>query len=532
MQRRRDVSRPPLTRRDLSRRDLLRRGALALPALASLPRLLLRGGAPASSGVAPAGVAPAGAAAGAAAGGRPGRPQRVLVVGAGLAGLAAAYELVALGHDVTVLEAQDRPGGRIRTLREPFGDGLYAEAGATDFTDGYQHLMRYVRAFSLPVAPLADSSLDIVYHLRGKRFEVRSGTEPQLAGWPFDLSPRERALGWTGMARKYFGVVKTIGSPTASGWQLEPWKRFDSMTVAQLLRQEEASSEAVEMLGDSLWFGYGWGSGSALHRLLSDLALFFLGETTLVLPGGMDQLPRAFAAALRGRIRYGVPVTAIRQQPGGVVAVVRRGAAEETLAAERLICAVPCPALRRLRFEPELPEARRRIVEQVEYTPVTRVYLQARQRFWRDAGATGDAFTDLPIRQVTEHPLVRPERAGARGILECHVKGPDAEPIAAMDRAAQLAWAVEHLERVHPGFRRHFETGTAVAWGADPWAGGGYAWWKPGQLTAWTPQLAAAEGRVHFAGEHTALLSRTMEGALESGNRAAREVHEAPGSAP
>jgi len=509
---------PP--RPGLTRRDLLRRGALSLPALAAWPHLAhaIAPPAPPAERLDPRGRTDH------AAGG----PLRVIVVGAGLAGLAAAYELVSLGHTVTVLEAQQRPGGRVHTLREPFDEGLYAEAGATDFSDGCHHCMRYVKVFDLPIEPLADSSLNVVYHLRGKRFEAKSGTEPQLAGWPFNLSPEEKAIGWSGMARKYFGVVKKIGDPTAPGWQLERWKSYDAITVAELLRRAGASDEALEMLGDSLWFGYGWSSGSALHRLLSDLALFFLGQSAKVIQGGCDLLPRAFAKALGERIRYGSPVARIEQRRGGVRAVVRRGGAEQAFDADRLVCTVPCPALRQVRFDPELPVARRRMIEQLEYTPVTRIYLQARRRFWRDAGDSGDAFTDLPIRQVAEHPLVRPANQGPRGLLECHVKGPEAERLAAMDRAAQLALAVQHLEQVHPGFKSHFEVGTAVAWGTDPWAGGGYAWWKPGQLTEWGPRLAAPEGRVHFGGEHTSLLGRTMEGALESGNRAAREVHEAP----
>ena len=113
-----------------------------------------------------------------------------------------------------------------------------------------------------------------------------------------------------------------------------------------------------------------------------------------------------------------------------------------------------------------------------------------------------------------------------RGILECHVKGPEAERIGALDPADQISLAVEHLSKLHPGLENVVETGISVSWHKDPWAGGGYAWWKPEQLTRWMPELARAEGRIHFAGEHTGVLARTMEAALESGYRAAREIHE------
>jgi monoamine oxidase len=502
-----------------TRRDLLKRAALALPALTTLPRL--------SSALEAPEPPPAGRG-----------PLQVIVVGAGLAGLAAAYELVALGHTVTVLEAQLRPGGRVHTLREPFAEGLYAEAGAIDFADGNRHCMRYVNAFDLPTATLAaNPPLAPVYHLRGKRLELKPGAAANPAHpahptntleWPFALTPEEKGLGINGMFGKYFAPVDKLGDPTDPAWRLAPWKSLDALTMAEFLKRQGASREAVELLGDSLWFGYGWSKVSALHRLLSDVALFCEGQSSKMIPGGNDRLPQAFARSLGDRIRYGVPVVKVLQEPGRVRVVFRRGQSEESLTGDRAILTAPCPALRKVLFSPELPERKRQILDQLEYNPVTRIYLQVKRRFWTDAGDAGNAFTDLPIQLVNEQPVVRPVGQGPRGILECHVKGPEAERLAAMDPKAQLALAIENLEKVYPGFKSQYESGTSVAWGADPWAGGGYAWWKPGQLTEWGPELARPEGRLHFAGEHTSALARTIEGALESGNRAAREVHMAP----
>jgi monoamine oxidase len=91
---------------------------------------------------------------------RSGRSTRVIIAGAGLAGLSAAFELVSAGHDVTVLEARTRPGGRVLTLREPFSDGLSAEAGTMAFSDSYQHLLRYAKLLNLPYAPFAPTQQD------------------------------------------------------------------------------------------------------------------------------------------------------------------------------------------------------------------------------------------------------------------------------------------------------------------------------------------------------------------------------------
>jgi monoamine oxidase len=514
-----------------TRREVLRRAALAAPAIAGLPRFasaLAAGPAAASDSPAAGAAGPAEAAPAPAR-----RPQRVIVMGAGLAGLAAAYELVEMGHTVTVLEARQYAGGRVHTLREPFDDGLYAEAGAIDFSASYRHLVRYVKILDLPTAPPQEGPQWVVYYLRGKRFAVKWDANTKEPDWPLPLTAEERQLGYNRMFQKYFAIIDKIGDPGAPGWSVEPWKSYDTMTLASFLKRQGASDAAVELLSDTLPFGYGWSQVSALHRLLSDIALFFLdaSQISMVIAGGNDRLPLGLAKRLGDRIHYGAAVVKVMQQPGRVRAVYRRnGGAEEWVDADRLICAAPCPALRNVEFQPELPAARRQILEQLEYNPVTRIYLQVKRRFW--TAELGDlwasAQTDLPIQNVFEDPLGRPAGLGPRGILECHVKGPVAVQLAAMDEPARIAFALDNMEKAYPGLKSNFERGTSVAWGTDPWAGGGYAWWKPGQLTSWAPELAKPSGRLHFAGEHTSLLGRTMEGALESGNRAAREVHAAP----
>jgi monoamine oxidase len=495
---------------EFTRRDLLKSLAVAAPSLA-LPGL--------ASALKPP---PAKSERGA--------PKSVIVVGAGLAGLAAAYELVARGHTVTVLEAQNRPGGRVQSLREPFADGLYAEAGAVEFSGSYRNLLRYVKALNLPVSPPEPTPLASVYHLRGRRFTARFGSKAAEPAWPFALNDEERKLGVNRMFQKYFGIVDQIGDPTLPGWKLDPWKSYDQMTMADFLRRQGATPGAIELLGDVVPFGNDWSRVSALHRLLSDVTLFYLGDDSAKksIPGGLDQLPRAFAKSLGDRIRYGVAVTKIVHQTGGVRAVFQDHGAERWLEADRLICTAPCPPLRKISFDPGLSAAKSRIIEQLEYLPVSRIFLQVNRRFWADAGESGFAATDLPIQKVNEAPFVRTGVRSERAILESYLRGPEAVRFAAMDEPARIALAVDNMEKVHPGFKRHFEVGTSVIWGSEPWAGGAFAWWLPGQLTSWMPELARAEGRIHFAGEHTSLLGRTMEGALESGNRAALEVHAAP----
>ncbi len=447
--------------------------------------------------------------------------KKVIVIGAGLAGLAAAYELTQAGHEVTVLEARLRPGGRVRTLREPFSDGLYAEAGARVFSDSYRRLLRYAKLLDVPFAPIPADAFASLYYLRGQRLTVKAG---EHVDWPYDLSAEERQLGPGGILMKHVSpVLKQIGDPTRPDWRLDPVKHYDQTTFNEFLRQQGVSSEALELLRRTFWFGEGSDTTSALQYLVAYLATFFQGQGLYAFRGGNDLLPRALAARLQDRIHYGTPVVKISHGPKGVEAVFQQGGAYHTLEAEHLICAVPFSHLRHMEVSPPFAPQEEAVIQELKYASVARIYLQVRSRFWEREKVTGSAYTDLPIMEVAEQPFPRPEPPTPRAILEAYVQGPEARRVAGMGAAERIEFALEHMEKVHPGLRQHVEGGTSKFWGH-----GGYTEFGPGQMTAWLPLAARPESPLHFAGEHTSHLAGTMEGALESGQRAAREVNEAP----
>lgn len=119
---------------------------------------------------------------------RKGAARKVLVIGAGLAGLSAAYELSQANHEVTILEARTRAGGRVQTLREPFADGMYAEAGAMYVYDNHDWTMKYIKLFGVALDPVAPPTLASLVHLRGHRMVMKPG---QSVVWPFAFSPDE-----------------------------------------------------------------------------------------------------------------------------------------------------------------------------------------------------------------------------------------------------------------------------------------------------------------------------------------------------
>ena len=446
---------------------------------------------------------------------------RVVVIGAGLAGLAAAYELARTGVEVRVLEARARPGGRVHTLRAPFDDGLYAEAGAVFVPGHHATTLRYLREFGLPLqaATAGERGQGGRLFVRGTSVRLRPGESPR---WPVPLKPREAGLTPGELRSLYLDpVVDSIGDPEHPLWPGEAALRFDGMTMAQLLRARGASDGAIALM--RLGYLDEWGDGidsiSALGQL-RDLAGNRGGGETHRIAGGSDRLPAAFARRLGEAVRYGAAVTAIERRHGTVRVEYTAGGERRTIAAERVICAIPFPLLRRLRIDPPLAASKRAAVEQLPATAVTRVYLQLRERAWNPDD--GDAVaTDLPI-MLAAHAT--PGQAGPREIVEAFVTGTGARELGRMPVEACIRRVRAQMERIVPGSDARVERAAVYAWNADPWARGDYAWFCPGQVRALLPHVATPDGHLHFAGDHTSTRPGWMQGALDSGRRAAGEV--------
>ena len=489
--------------RGIGRRSFLKRGALAAAGLSAMPLAALTAGQEKLE--------------------RRGAAKKVVVVGAGLAGLSAAYELTRAGHDVTVLEARTRPGGRCHTLREPFSDGLYAEAGATWIAGTHDLTLGYIKHFGLEVEPFwPEAELSTVKFVRGRRFVVGEA-EPQL---PYRLTPEEAALAREpgGLQRRYVRpVLRELGDPASPDWSVGAWKKYDGVSYAEFLRGQGASDEAVRLMTLASLWGDGPETVSALVWLRDSRLLSGMGRPFKV-RGGNDLLPRAFAAKLQDRIRYGSPVVRVAQEARGVRVTFLQAGSPHTVEAERVVCAVPFSVLRGVELTPPFSPGKMRAIRELPYFSASRVYLQSRRKFWLEQKLDGFAATDLSVNAVWEMTANRPER---RGILHSYMGGPAARRVAAMREPRRISFVLGEMEKVYPGIREHFEGGASKCWDEDPWSRGASSWYRPGQMNELWPHVARAEGRVHFAGDHTSAWIRWQQGALHSGLRAAREINDA-----
>jgi len=178
-----------------------------------------------------------------------------------------------------------------------------------------------------------------------------------------------------------------------------------------------------------------------------------------------------------------------------------------------------------IEVSPAFSVEKQRAIEQLPYLSASKIFLQSKKRFWTEEELSGFATTDLPISQLWDMTYGQP---GTRGILQAFPLSLHSRRVTGMSENERLNFALEQVETIYPGMRNHFEGGVTKCWDEDEWARGVSAYYKPGQFGSLMPHVARPEGRIHFAGEHTSVwVDGWMQGALESGNRVAREVNAA-----
>jgi len=450
-----------------------------------------------------------------------GSSRQVLVLGAGLAGLAAAYELKKGGYAVTVLEARTRPGGRVLTYRDPFADGLYAEMGAeyVDATDEYDH--RFCKELGLKV--MTAKLYDAIF-VRGQRFKMASFKQNKEK-LPYAGTEGGRLFGQEAPYLKR--LLALITDPEKLPPEI---LKLDNMSVVELLLQEGAPEDIAAL------FTYTQATEStarphemsALHLVRSHRRSFSEDTDEGRILGGNDQLPKGLARGLSGQILYDRPVRKIAHDRDGAEVYFEEGGALRSLRTPRLVVAIPFKVLRDIAVTPLFSPAKTKCIATLAYGHVMKLAMQYERRFWDEPASLGQrVFTDTMLRRVYHFSIDQP---GPRGILMSFTSGADAEALGRMSEADRLRTALQEATRIWPEAPRHFEGGAVKYWNEDPWIRGSYSFEGVGQARDYLQIAATPEGRVHFAGEHTSVHRASMNGALESGVRVAAEVQKAEGA--
>jgi monoamine oxidase len=429
---------------------------------------------------------------------------KVIVAGAGLAGLAAARDLERAGAEVVVLEARDRVGGRVHTLRHGFESGQHAEAGADLIEREQQHVRDLAAAVGLtPVRILR-------------------------RGWAF-YGPDSHGRRRVRSGRGAFGEAADRLAPEIRDYRLADM-RWDSAVAAAIARRSVADWLASERADVSFVAGVRGLRGFFLADP-EDLSLIALvdqfasdevpgSDQVFRIPDGNDSLPQAIAQGLRGTIALRARVRRIQRRDDGVrISFEQRGRLRE-VEGDYCVSALPASTLRDVTFEPALPDDQQRAIATLRYGPATRLLLQFARRWWRSATRTSAYGTDLPTGAVWDG---NEQQRGRPGILSFLAGGRASGELQAILGSEGTAGVVQRLTWM--GTPAPVVASHVVTWEEDPWARGGYAVFDPQFVPALRAWLARPAGRVFFAGEHTSLhWQGYMNGAIESGLRAAAEV--------
>jgi monoamine oxidase len=453
-----------------------------------------------------------------------GKQKKVIIVGAGLAGLAAGYELKRAGHTPIILEAQQRVGGRVYTLRDPFTEGLYAEVGAMRIPRAHTLTMEYVEKFGLKTNDFTMDNPNAYYYMGGRKVRASEATaDPSLLG--FDVSENERGITAGQLYMKAIQpLIDNLEKNGESAWG-EIVAKYDQYSTREFLEVNGWSEGMIEMFGllanqESVM------NSSFLELFREDSGNYYTNMVEI--EGGTDRLPHAFLPELKGNLRFGAKMIAMDQSPDDVTIHYQTSAGKFTETGDYAIITVPFPVLRHVEVLKPFTRAKQRAIRQLHYDASAKILFQCKRRFWEEDDGIfgGGTLTDLPIRN-----LYYPDhgRETGRGIiLASYTWSEDAQRWGSLKPDDRIVQALDDVAEIHPQITKEFEVGTSWMWHDDEFAGGAFALFDPGQQTLLHEEIVKPDGRIHFAGEHTSLHHAWIQGAFESGLRAAVAIHQAP----
>lgn len=461
-----------------------------------------------------------------------GSQKRVIVLGAGIAGLVAGYELQKAGFQVTILESRGRPGGRVMTLRS--GDTfeetdssqtveweksphLYFNAGAARLPQHHEAIMGYCRELGISLEVLVNDNRGAYFHddaaFRGIPQRSRAvlndirGFVAELAYKSVTPGSFEQPLSTEDLARVKdllieFGALNRSGRYTGSA------RIGHTQSLGAGYQDEESFNvplEFRELLRADFW----------THK--TNFGEMLDSAATILQPvGGMDMIIKAFSSRLASSITYDARVTRIeRTELGARILWQKTGSGfEQVVEAPYVVCTIPFPVLTTIPsdFSPALKQG----MPKVEYVNGGKVAFQAR-RFWETDHSIygGISWTSRRSTQIwyPSHGFHSSKGILIGAFIQTAAAG---ELFADMSLDERLAMAMEGGEEIHPGFSREVEGGVSISWKKIPHSLGGWAHWEPDTRSDIYPLFVEPDGPFFFAGEHISNMTGWQEGAIRS----------------
>jgi monoamine oxidase len=469
----------------------------------------------------------------------------VLILGAGIAGMVAAYELRKAGYRVQVLEYNARAGGRNWTLRGGdryvelggsaqecrFDPGLYINPGPWRLSHHHRGMLHYCKLLGVALEPFIQTNYQAYIH-NSKAFGgapqryrtvkadyqghvaelLAKATHAKALDAAVSAEDQERLLeslkAWGALDNNY-RYVKGLISSEVRGYDVSPGGGLSARPVYS------DPVQLSEVLGSALWQG----------MLLADN---YEMQMTMFQPvGGMGMVGQAFARELGPLIRYNAKVIDIAQDERGVSVTFEdtsQSMSRQTAHADWCVCTIPLSILGQIPMKVGTPMAD--AIAAVPYAASVKIGLQFKRRFWEEDEQIygGITYTDLPISNIS-YPNYGFFSSGKGVLLGGYLFGLDAAEFTSMSPQERVAKAVEYGSRIHPQYPAEFENGVSVAWHRSPFTLGCFGMWTEEARAKHYDNLCAIDGRIVLAGEHASYMPAWQEGALTSSVDAIGRLH-------
>ncbi|MCF2860205.1 FAD-dependent oxidoreductase [Pseudoalteromonas sp. SMS1] len=462
----------------------------------------------------------------------------VTIIGAGIAGLTSAYELLRLGAKVTIIEADPgHIGGRVRTLRE--SDTLYAELGAMRIPTHHQVTRHYIAEMGLKLRPFVQDNARTHAMIRGKKVTRSPEGFEQLKS-AFELTPKERSMSadnmWDLAVTEVLNALsdKEKRALYEKNLTTQRLKELDAMSLKDAFKQAGLSSEALEYVSSI------YGVSTLLHTAFSEHLreqlerVWFEGFDEVV--GGTDLLAKHLYQRIEGKVQFlaGAKVVEIKNQPNKVsICYQSRDRKKHTLESDYAICTLPFGVLGKIDFHNSINPKKARAFAQVHYDSATKVLIRTKNRFWelKEKIYGGSTIYDAGLGH-TWYPAdnaVAKERAisnSASYLLASYTWGQHARRVDTLNNFELKELIYTELKKVHPYIERDdILSVLRWSWSNHTHSAGAYAFFNPRDHQDYYALMSEPEQRLCFAGEHCSVYHSWIQGALVSALETVQYIH-------